>query len=167
MEPHSGISKPSEWQSLIQFGDERLPDRFWSKVKQSGECWLWIASKRSDGYGQFRTRSPRRMARAHRVAYEAMVGEIADGMVLDHLCRVIECVNPLHLDPVSQRENVLRGVGPAAVHFAKTHCKNGHEFSPGNTYVFKCTPTVRVCRACQLASNARYAAKRRSTKDVD
>jgi len=84
--------------------------RFWSSIVKTDSCWLWIGTVNSTGYGYFQTGGRgTKKARAHRYAYEFLVGPIPKGLVLDHLCRVKICVNPEHLQPVTQRENVLRG----------------------------------------------------------
>lgn len=86
--------------------DARLPDRFWQKVHSEGGCWLWIAAKDRAGYGVFglgaRTEGTRR---AHIVAYEALVGIVPAGKMLDHQCRNKSCVNPAHLLPATRSEN--------------------------------------------------------------
>lgn len=86
------------------------PDRFWAKVVKTSSCWVWVGSGggRIGEYGVFRMDSG--PVRAHRYAYELLVGPIPDGMTLDHLCRVTRCVNPSHLEPVTLEENVRRGV---------------------------------------------------------
>lgn len=84
-----------------------VADRFWRLVDKSGDCWLWMGAKWK-GYGQFGVQqSPGvwPLRKAHRVAYELIVGPIPDGMQLDHLCRNPSCVNPDHLEPVTNREN--------------------------------------------------------------
>lgn len=86
-------------------------ERFLSKVdKRADGCWHWTAALMPNGYGYFRVSTPRRrMVYAHRAAYELLVGPIPDGMVIDHLCRNKSCVNPEHLEVVTQGENVRRG----------------------------------------------------------
>ena len=117
-----------------------------------GPCWLWTgnihrASDPAQGYGRVRMSSPRRYARAHRVFYEEVVGPVPKELVLDHLCRVHACVNPFHLEPVTQRVNLLRGeTGPARL-AARTECPKGHPYTPENTYVRK--EGWRQCRTCQ------------------
>ena len=85
--------------------------RFWSKVQLPFhphlECWEWIASTEKAGYGVFALR--KKVVKAHRVSYIANIGAIPDGLVTDHLCRNRRCVNPNHLELVTQRENVVRG----------------------------------------------------------
>lgn len=123
-----------------------LVERFWSKVDRSGECWVWTAGKSGGGYGSFTVNG--KSAQAHRFAYELLVGPIPGGLVLDHLCRNRACVRADHLDPVTERENLLRGVGAAARNARKTHCHKGHEFTPENTYVYAASG-FRMCRACR------------------
>lgn len=133
-------------------------DRFWSRVDKSGECWIWTAGKNSAGYGQFSLR--RRTVYAHRYAYERLRGPIPDGLELDHLCRVRACVNPAHLEPVTRRENQLRGESPIAQKARWTHCPRGHEFTPENTYY---RPDGdgrhRLCKTCaRIRDNRRRGA---------
>lgn len=126
-----------------------LSDRFWPKVKKTDTCWLWTASIRRDGYGQIRGEDGRNLS-AHRVAYASVIGPVPIGLELDHLCRVRRCVNPAHLEPVTHRENDIRGTGAAAVNAAKTACHRGHPLVDDNLYV---RPNGwRTCRSCQRAS---------------
>lgn len=130
-----------------------IEDRFFEKVvEQADGCWLWTAQLHNQGHGRFRL--PDRHVYAHRWAYEFLVGPVPEGMELDHLCRVRACVNPAHLEPVTHRENVLRGVSPAALHAAKTHCPKGHAFDEANTYVT--AARSRQCRECRRASNREW-----------
>lgn len=129
--------------------------RFWSRVDQSGPiplyrpdpgpCWIWTGRLFYDGYGQLPAAGKR--VRAHRFSYELLVGPIPAGLVIDHLCRVHACVNPAHLEPVTARENVLRGTSASAMHSAKTHCKRGHPLSGDNLLILATRPE-RVCRVC-------------------
>ena len=121
--------------TLPAFGDDRLPPRFWQKVRiLDNGCWEWTAAKRG-GYGVFGlgTRSDG-LIRAHRYAYAELVGPIPEGLQLDHLCRNRPCVNPEHLEPVTGRENTLRGESPQAQNARKTHCPRGHAYDLLNTY---------------------------------
>lgn len=113
-------------------------------IQESG-CWDWVGTIQALGYGHVKVVGQRRRIYSHRYIYEEMVGPVPAGLTLDHLCHNRRCVNPAHLEPVSQRENILRGGGPTAANARKTHCKNGHEFTPENTHTRK---TGRACRAC-------------------
>jgi len=129
--------------------------RFWNKVDITGECWLWLAAKDPYGYGRFKDARP---VGAHRWAYETYVGPITEE-TLDHLCRTRSCVRFDHLEPVSRRENVLRGVGRAAINARKTHCLRGHPLLGSNLYVE--LNGSRHCRMChRLEERARRKARR-------
>jgi len=96
------------------------------------------------------------MRQAHRVLYEWTVGPVPAGLELDHLCRVRRCVRPSHLEPVSRRENLLRGVTIPAAHVAKTHCPAGHPYVGAN---LELRPRgYRVCRTCHRERSRRRAA---------
>jgi hypothetical protein len=114
-------------------------------------CWRWPGAKNPKGYGVIR-RDGKRLP-VHRVAYELRVGPIPDGLVLDHLCRVRNCANPAHLEPVTPGENTLRGEGPAAVNARKTHCSRGHLLCEGNLLD---SPSGRRCLACKRLTSARH-----------
>lgn len=127
-------------------------------------CWVWTACRYRNGYAKLRLgRRGTPMALSHRLSYEHFVGSIPPGVVLDHLCRVRSCVNPVHLEPVTQRENCLRGVAgatAAARQHAKTHCPHGHPYDAANTYLWR---GIRNCRACRVArKRARREALRAS-----
>lgn len=113
-------------------------------------CWLWTGLTTYDGYG--RVKIGRKQLAAHRLSYMIHRGPIPNGLVLDHLCRVRNCVNPWHLEAVTDRVNILRGLGSAPRNMAVTHCIHGHRFDEANTYVWT-QPNgqkKRMCRACNL-----------------
>lgn len=110
------------------------------------DCWLWTGRIGKRGYVDVWSPIAKKTMRAHRVVYELLVGPIPDGLMLDHLCRTRHCVNPDHLEPVTVRENTLRGFGPTAQHARQTHCKRGHPFDDQNTIH---TKFGRNCRECQ------------------
>lgn len=121
-------------------------------IDQSSGCWIWTAYKNKSGYGVVSIGGMRAVL-AHRVIYELLCTTIAPGKTLDHLCRVRACVNPAHLEQVSNIENILRGVGFTANNARKTHCKNGHEFCVDNTYIRN---GHRSCRECNSTSVRAY-----------
>lgn len=131
-------------------------ERFWPKVdrRSDDECWPWLGGT-SRGYGRFQYGSYREpLTRlAHVVAYELLIGPIPPGLELDHICRNPRCVNPAHLEAVTHRENMRRGVAHNNVGWraSMTHCLRGHEFTPANTYRDK--RGSRHCRECQRARN--------------
>lgn len=128
-----------------------LGERFWEKVDASGVCWEWTKGKNDKGYGSFRLEGKTRGA--HKVAWELLMGPVPAGLDLDHLCRNHACVNPDHLEPVTRRENVLRGVNaiPGKHHHMaqRTHCVNGHKYTEENSYHRKDRPGHKQCRTCK------------------
>jgi hypothetical protein len=108
-------------------------------------CWLWVGADNGWGYGSF-NRDRRRYA-VHRLMYEAARGPIPPGLEIDHLCRVRSCANPAHMEPVTRRENQLRGRGFVASEARQTHCLHGHAFTDDNTYLRR-DRLGRQCRAC-------------------
>lgn len=113
-------------------------------------CWEWTAARTNGGYGAFRV--PGIANVAHRVLYVLLVRPLPADLHLDHLCRNVVCVNPDHLEPVTQQENNRRAGA------ARTQCVNGHEYTAANTY--RRSATKRECRACNRdRANAWYARK--------
>jgi hypothetical protein len=110
-------------------------------------CWLFAGSTNQKDYGSIWNSAIGKLQKAHRFMYEALIGEIPEGLVLDHLCGITRCINPDHLEPVTNRENLLRGQGIAASNLRKTHCKHGHPLE-NNVYVFR---TSRICKTCHIA----------------
>lgn len=136
----------SRFQDLPPFIQQR------TEVKDSG-CWEWQSTLCPNGYGRLKTRKKiLGERRVHRISYRLLAGEIPDGLVLDHLCRVKHCINPDHLEPVTDRENLRRAFAMI------TACPQGHEYTPENTYVKPATGT-RECRRCRAAQRLKYKAK--------
>lgn len=110
------------------------------------DCWLYAGTKDVRGYGTINLKPHQYV---HRIVYESLIGEIPVGLVIDHLCRVRHCVNPDHLEAVTNAENVLRGEGTGAKNRVKTHCKNGHSLEGKNLIIYG---NKRKCRICHYRS---------------
>ena len=137
--------------ALEHFLDKICPD------PNSG-CWLWLASLDTHGYGHIGIAG--RIRQAHRISFLHFMGPIPQGRELDHLCRVRSCVNPRHLEPVTKSTNQKRGIAGAtlqASRLAKTHCRNGHEYS-GMNLILK--NGYRQCRECHNINNRKHYANK-------
>lgn len=132
-----------------------------SKVTRTSDEGCWIYTGQHDRYGYGKHRAPGGVWVApHRVAYEALVGPIPEGLVIDHLCRVRDCVNPDHLEPVTSRVNTMRGETIAAHRAARTHCVSGHPFTDDNTHL---RPNgTRQCIECRRLRSREYKARKRA-----
>lgn len=129
---------------------ERFLEKF--KVNPNTGCWEWTGYHGGAGYAKMKINGKTFVA--SRVSYMLFKGDIPEGLVVDHLCRIRHCVNPDHLEAISNYENtIIRGVSPLAKNASKPHCKRGHEFTKRNTYLFahkKGMPkTARACRVCR------------------
>jgi hypothetical protein len=124
---------------------ESAIQRFFSKIRIEGGCWAWTGALDRKGYARFRDSRGKKVF-VHRFSYEKYVGQISEGMTIDHLCRNRACCNPGHLEMVTNTENIRRGT-QGQYQTAKTHCPKGHEYSPENTYI---SPKGgRFCRICK------------------
>jgi hypothetical protein len=119
-------------------------ERFWRKVAKGEDCWEWTAGRNGADYGAFRADG--RAQRAHRFAYELLIGPIPDGLHIDHLCRNRGCVNPAHMEVVTNAINTQRGLA-GAHNASKTHCPHGHAYTAANTYLN--SRGVRECWTCK------------------
>jgi len=132
----------------------------WKNVKQTNSCWYWIGELNDKGYGRIQVNGER--FSAHDFFYETFIGPIPNGLELDHTCRVRNCVNPSHLEPVTHSENVKRAW---AIRIKNTpNCPHGHPYDKKNLYIFKQKKTGkswRMCRRCRANNQMRYRANHR------
>lgn len=136
-------------------------DRFLDKVSipspSINSCWLWTGAIGKGGYGNLR--ADKRYLNAHKWAYEHWVGPVPDGLHLDHLCRVRNCVNPAHLEAVTRAENLRRGRRGTNGKEKLTHCPHGHPYSGDNLRIAR--SGQRVCRECSRKWSAANNERRR------
>lgn len=131
---------------------------FLARVQKTETCWLWMGPRTrlggragTGGYGKWGN------GMAHRVAYEALVGPIPEGLQLDHLCEVTNCVNPAHLEPVTGLENLRRWQE------RNPYCKRGHLLAGDNLRITNSARGQhRRCRECVRMTNAAFEARRRN-----
>ena len=133
--------------------------RLLAHVGKPNECWTFGQTMKR--YSIVRIDGKNRLA--HRVMYELVCGPIPQGLQLDHLCRNRPCFNPNHLEPVTCKENLLRGQTAAAINASKTHCKRGHPFDADNTLL---VPGGRACRECGRIRAREYARRKASELGV-
>ena len=145
---------------------EKRLDIYSIPVTESG-CWVWLGSLDTAGYGRFTIWSEdtqkQQQFSAHRESYKYFCGPIPEGKEIDHLCKVRCCVNPTHLEPVSDYENWQRGDQSAQqVNRAKTHCPRGHPYEEGNLVLSFLKQGKRACLICrrQQKMEAHFAKKR-------
>lgn len=141
-------------------------ERFMSSVNQSGpvpehrpelgRCWQWTKFVNDEGYATFRDM---RSHKAHRWSYEQFKSPIPHGLVIDHLCRNPSCVNPDHLEAVTNQKNLERGWGRRIKNGMANECINGHEFTVDNTYYHP--KGSKVCRTCTARSRRKYELKKK------
>lgn len=125
---------------------ERFLEKVDKEVCSTTSCWVWVGATNGKGYGQFYCDGRNQLA--HRVSYQLYVGEIPEGLTVDHQCENTICVNPDHLKPMTLKENIAKGDSATAVNGRKTHCPQGHEYTKENTLHKK---RGRYCRICQRA----------------
>lgn len=142
-----------------------LAERFAAKVALPDDwrgCWLWTGALNGVGYGVLgRGARDDGLVYAHRLSFELFVGPIPEGLHIDHVCRTRRCVNPFHLEAVTQSRNNRRARDAQAgrpIGSAEDACIHGHRFTPENTYTHK--SGRRSCRTCNRATQARYIARK-------
>ena len=132
--------------------------RLMEHVEVTDTCWNWIGHKINGGYGRISVNHKNKLA--HRTSYELLIGKIPDGLVINHICRNRGCINPEHLEPVTQKENVrqgLTGFKTGLKNRAKTQCPKGHKYTPDNLV----KTNRRSCRTCH---NVNQRARRTKAK---
>lgn len=122
--------------------------RFMSKIRRYDSCWSWIGAKSPSGYGRFRLKN--KTIAAHRFSFELFKNEISDNYQIDHLCKNTSCVNPNHLECVTQQVNIQRSLAGKLNNWntKKTHCKRGHELNKDNLNPYKLKQGQRRCIKC-------------------
>ena len=126
---------------------------FWRRIEKTPACWIWKGDIANNGYGIFTvtvSKNKTKNLTAHRFSYELHKGPILAGLTIDHLCRNRSCANPEHLEAVTLRENILRGISLAANNARKQFCKRGHPLEGTNLYLKRYAPRQeRICRECR------------------
>lgn len=146
----------------LELADLSHETKLFSKIEVTGFCWLWTAHRNKLGYGTFKYGKGGTLA--HRAVYETLIGPVPDGLVLDHLCRIPACVNPDHLEPVTNQENCIRG------HKARKtgYCPQGHSVSGDNIFIERRKHGIDAvrCKTCRYDQLRRSAAKRKEKSDL-
>lgn len=122
----------------------------------SKPCVIWQGRTDKDGYGRVQANGKWKLA--HRIAFENEIGAISNGMVIDHLCKNRLCVNTLHMEIVSNYENVMRGDGVTAKNAQKVFCDNGHKLFGENLGIR--SNGNRFCKECARARWRAYRARK-------
>jgi len=151
--------------------DREAHDRFWRNVRfEPGGCWVWTGPRQRKGYGIFYLWSlngKQRRTPAHQFSYSFIHGAVPSGYELDHLCRETSCVHPLHVEPVTHRENMARGLPGGVIKlgeiaYAKPLCVRGHARIPENLYTYP--DGGRRCRICAREDQKAIRKRRKRTK---
>jgi hypothetical protein len=133
-----------------------LPARLKSKIiVNDQDCWEWQGCKIKGGYGRASLKG--KLILTHRLTYQILVKDIPKGLTLDHLCKNTSCCNPKHLEPVTLKENLLRG--RTGLNLLKTHCPQGHPYDEINTYMLR--GKWRRCRICVRKATLNWYHKKR------
>lgn len=142
---------------------DRLRQRLEAGTRRNDSgCWIWQRTHDRDGYGVIKV-NRRTLQFVHRVSYELHTGPIPDGLQLDHLCRVRDCLNPSHLEPVTSLTNTMRSpIAPAAINSRKTRCNNGHPLAGVNLYT--APDNSRQCRTCHRERVREYRQRKAQTQ---
>lgn len=151
----------------MQLTEKQLTN-FWKKVNKTDLCWLWTATLDKDGYGRFWL-SSKAYRPSHVISHLIHGGNIPEGHVVHHKCYTPSCVNPHHLEAVTQKQN-LHDVDSKTLpklNSEKLYCPVGHPYDEKNTYWGKGKyGLVRYCLICRRnrdrEAQRRYRAQRRA-----
>jgi hypothetical protein len=126
-------------------------------------CWLWTMPLNEGGYARASFNDSSYYV--HRISYEIFIGEIKEGFVLDHLCKTKNCVNPCHLEEVTDKINNARSTSPSAINKVKTHCPKGHEYTGENLFFsVKDGIKIRRCKECSRIMSRDYQKRKRNNE---
>ena len=150
---NAAMQAPKRFQSRGMTAAEYIAAR--STPDEATGCWLWNGPTSQTGYGHTTFRG--RLLYMHRLSYEAHVGDIPEGLTLDHACHTRDdtcmggdscrhrrCVNPAHLEAVTLRENLVRGKGFVGKNTRSQACPKGHPYEAKKHY----GQDARFCRTC-------------------
>lgn len=141
----------------LEVGDKSILRKILERGKLTNSGCIEFSSDDGMGYSRIFHRGD--YYKGHRFVWEGLYGPVPDGLCLDHLCRNKKCVNPEHLEPVTMRENALRGIGITAINSKKVSCHRGHPLS-GDNLIIK-SDGARNCRQCKnILQNGRRALSR-------
>ena len=143
-------------------------ERFFEYVEFTQSCWFWTGARTGNGYGSFTVRKGYHVP-AHRWAYSSLMAEIPAGLVIDHLCRQPLCVNPDHLEAVTNRENLRRGsrarggTNRQRTFALKDKCRRGHLYAEAGVFIRKNGRgyETRKCKQCARETQRQWVAKQR------
>lgn len=138
---------------MLCYTSDMMTEKIMSRTINDDGCLLWQGST-SRGYGNMR--NPGGSTLVHRIVWEEANGPIPAGLTIDHLCKRKNCVNVLHMEVVTNAENVRRS-HPRPATLARTTCSKGHPFA--HTVLNK-GYRERRCRECHRDAQARYLARR-------
>lgn len=131
---------------------ENLKEKLLNRMQIDANNGCWLIKPTSNGYVRWRFEN--RNWPVHRLMFELFYHKIPEKLVLDHICRSRNCVNPTHLRMCLSEENVMVGEGVTARNAAKTHCVNGHKLDEKNLYFHRSGNSM--CRQCKKCTSRRF-----------